>query len=128
MQPLAWIVLAVHLAIIAFNVAGLILIPVGAWRCWHWVRGFWWRLVHLLMLAVVAAQALVGRACFLTLWQAELEHQGRPQPLIAGWVDRLIYWPFPLWFFTVLYVAVWLYVIFLWWRVPPRLHWRRHTG
>ncbi|WP_458072087.1 DUF2784 family protein [Rhodanobacter sp. BL-MT-08] len=64
----AIIVLALHLAIIAFNVAGLVLIPFGACRSWRRVRQFWWRLVHLLSFAVVAVQAMLGRACFLTIW------------------------------------------------------------
>ncbi len=124
MRALAWIVLAIHVAVIAFNVAGLVLIPLGAWRQWRWVRGFWWRLAHLLILATVAVQALAGRACFLTLWQSELTGNGHPQPLVAAWIDTVIYWPLPLWFFTVLYIAVWLYVAILWWRIPPRLPWR----
>ncbi len=125
MQPLAWIVLGAHLVVIAFNVAGLILIPLGAWRRWLWIRGFWWRIAHLLILAAVAAQALAGRACFLTLWEYSLAGGGKPRPLIASWIDRLIYWPLPLWFFTGLYVAVWLYAGFLWWRIPPRPPWRK---
>lgn len=123
---MAWTVLGVHVALIAFNVAGLVLIPLGAWRHWRWIRGFWWRLAHLLILAAVAVQALAGRVCFLTLWQSRLTGNGNPQPLIAGWIDKVIYWPLPLWFFTVLYIAVWLYVVFLWWRFPPRLPRRRH--
>lgn len=120
-QALALGILGVHVAIIAFNVAGLVLIPFGAWQGWKWVHGFWWRLAHLASLAVVAGQALAGRACFLTIWQADLGGVGQPQPLIAGWVEHAIYWSLPIWFFAVLYVLVWLYVLFLWWRVPPRL-------
>lgn len=124
MQWVAYSILGIHLAIIAFNVAGLVLIPLGAWRRWRWVRGFWWRLAHLVILAIVAIQALAGRACFLTIWHAALQHGAQSQPMIAGWINRLIYWPLPLWFFAVLYVVVWLYVLALWWRVPPRLPWR----
>lgn len=125
MAALAAAILGVHLAVIAFNVAGLVAIPLGAWRGWRWVRGFWWRLAHLLALAAVAAQALAGRACILTLWQAEAGGGAHPAPLIAGWIERVVFWPLPLWFFAGLYVAVWLYVAFLWWRVPPRPPWRR---
>ncbi len=124
MQPLAWTVLGIHLAIIAFNVAGLVLIPLGARRGWRWVRRFGWRLAHLLILAVVAVQALLGRACLLTIWQFDLAGHGTRAPLIAHTINRLLYWPLPLWVFTALYVAVWLYVVVLWWRVPPDLPWR----
>ena len=41
-------------------------------------------------------------------------------PLIARWVHDLLFWPLPLWFFAVLYVAVCLYALLLWRLVPPR--------
>ncbi|MGH8183560.1 MAG: DUF2784 family protein [Rhodanobacteraceae bacterium] len=113
-------ILVFHLAIIAFNVAGCVLIPIGAWRRWRWVREFWFRLAHFSSLAVVAAQALLGRACFLTIWQGDVAGHATAQPLIAGWIDRLVYWPLPLWVFAVAYAAVFAYVIALWIVVRPR--------
>lgn len=127
MSAAAILILAVHAAIIVFNVAGLVLIPLGAWRGWCWVRGFGWRLLHLLCLATVAAQALAGRACFLTVWQMQADGEEPAQPLIAGWINRLIYWPLPLWVFTVLYALVLLYVLWLWRQVPPRLPWKTRS-
>lgn len=127
-NSLAEAVLGVHLLVIAFNVGGLIAIPLGAWRGWRWVRGFWWRTAHLASLAVVAGQALAGRACFLTLWQFELEPGHRAaQPLIAHWIDKVLFWPLPLWFFAALYTLVWLYVLGLWWWVRPRSPWSRRA-
>jgi hypothetical protein len=120
---LADIGLAAHVAVIAFNVFGLVAIPVGAWRGWAFVRVFWWRALHLGILIIVAVQAVVGRACFLTLWWSELLARAgeiaSSQPLIARLVTRAIYWPLPLWVFAALYVAVLGYTVFLWWRVPP---------
>jgi hypothetical protein len=116
----AIIVLSLHLAVIAFNVAGCLLIPLGAWRSWHWVRMFWWRLAHLLSLTVVALQAMLGRACFLTIWQGDLSGSTHVQPLIEAWINRLIYWELPLWVFAAAYVAVFVYVIALWILVRPR--------
>ena len=120
-------VLALHLAIIAFNVAGCVLIPIGAWRRWRWVCEFWFRLAHLLSLAAVALQALLGRACFLTIWQGDVSGASHVQPLIASWINRLIYWPLPLWVFAVAYVVVFAYVIALWIFVRPRMPWHRET-
>jgi len=117
---LADAVLAVHLAVIVFNVVGMIAIPVGGWCGWRWVRVPWWRALHVAALALVALQALMGRTCFLTLWQAELLGVGASRaPLVMRWVGRIVFWPLPLWSFAVLYVAVFLYVIALWWLVPP---------
>ncbi|HYL33077.1 MAG TPA: DUF2784 domain-containing protein [Stellaceae bacterium] len=123
LTALALAVLAIHVAVIAFNVFGLIVVPLGAWRGWAFVRGFWWRAVHLALLFVVALQALFGRACFLTLWQAALEQDaGAPasrQPLIERWIDSVIFWNLPIWFFAALYGAVLIYALALWRWVPP---------
>ena len=116
---LGQLVLAVHILIIAFNVAGLVLIPVGGARGWRFVRLGWLRLLHLGSLAVVALQAVLGRACFLTDWQDGLTGGGRGDPLIVRWVNSVIYWPLPMWVFTALYMAVFAYVVALWWWVPP---------
>jgi Protein of Unknown function (DUF2784) len=120
---LADLVLLIHLGVIAFNVFGLIVIPLGAWLRWAFVRVFWWRALHLASLAVVALQALLGRVCFLTIWQAALAapgHEGMPTPLIARWINGLIYWPLPLWVFALLYLAVCIFALLLWRLVPPQ--------
>jgi len=121
--PLAEAILALHLVVIAFNVAGLIVIPIGAWRGWRLVRIVWLRLLHLVLLAVVAGQALAGRACVLTLWQDELTGRAAA-PLVMRVVDGFIYWDLPMWVFTTIYVAVFLYVVALSLFVPFG---RRHT-
>jgi hypothetical protein len=113
-------VLAAHLGVIAFNVFGLVAIPLGAWRGWGWVRVRWWRALHVASLAVVALQAAFGRACFLTIWQGDLSG-GRADPLIMRWVNSVIYWPLPMWVFTAAYLAVFAYVVALWvWVRPDR--------
>lgn len=117
---LAQAILAVHLVVIAFNLAGLIAIPLGAARGWGWVRIRWWRLLHVASWVVVAAQAALGRACFLTVWQDDLSGGGAADPLIMGFVNRLIYWPLPMWVFTAVYLALFASVLALWWIVPPR--------
>jgi hypothetical protein len=121
---LADLVLALHLGIILFNLFGLIAIPLGAWRGWRFVRRRGWRLLHLLIMAVVALQAVAGRACFLTLWQFALTHAagagGSDAPLIRRWVESVIYWPLPPGFFVALYLAVLVYAALLWRWVPPK--------
>jgi hypothetical protein len=112
-------VLAVHLAVIAFNLFGLVAIPLGGWLGWRFVRVAWWRWLHLASMAVVALQAVAGQACFLTILQAKLTgDQAAPMPLIMGVVNRLVFWPLPFWVFVALYVALFAYVVALLWLVP----------
>lgn len=113
-----------HVGVILFNVAGLVIVPIGAWCGWAFVRVFWLRALHLGLLALVAVQATLGKACFLTLWQGALERESggaaSDLPLIQGWVERLLFWPLPLWVFVVLYLAILGYALTLWRWVPPR--------
>lgn len=118
------LILAIHLGVIAFNLFGLVAVPLGAWRGWRFVRGPWWRCLHILSLVVVAGQAVAGRACFLTLWQDALSGTGTSgTPLIARWINGVLFWPLPLWLFAILYVAILAYAVALLWLVPPA--WRR---
>lgn len=119
-QLLGQLVLAIHVALIGFNVAGLVLIPLGAALNWRWVRILWLRALHLASLVVVALQAAFGRACFLTDWQGALTGEGAGDPLVMRWVNGLIYWPLPMWVFTAAYLAVLAYVVTLWWLVRPQ--------
>ena len=117
---LAHLVLAIHVVVIVFNVAGLVVIPLGARRGWSFVRRPLWRLLHVVSWAAVALQAAVGRACFLTDWQHALSGSGgRPEPLIARWVNAAIYWPLPSWVFLLLYLGAFAWVLALLWIVPP---------
>jgi len=118
---LAATILAVHVLIIAFNIAGLVVIPLGSWRGWSFVHAPLWRLLHLASLGVTAVQAALGQACFLTTWQYEAGGgQGEQEPLIMRWVNGLVYWDIPLSVFTAIYVGVLIYALALLWLVPLR--------
>ena len=92
------------------------------------MRILWLRLLHLASLAVVAVQAVLGRACFLTDWQDALTGGGAEDPLIMRWVNSVVFWPLPPWVFAAGYVAVFAYVAALWWLVPPRRGILRRTA
>lgn len=130
-QIAATLILLIHLGIVAFNVFGLVIIPVGGWLRWDFVRGFWWRFAHVLSLAVVALQAVLGRSCFLTIWESALRagsDAAEPTPMIATWINGVLYWPLPLWVFAAGYVGVLLYVLMLWRWVPPRIRTAGRVG
>ena len=113
------LVLAVHVVVIACNGLGLIAIPLGAALGWRWVRVLWWRALHVLSWAMVAIQALLGRACFLTIWQDRLTGAAGQPPLIQRLVERVIYWPLPIWAFSAIYGAMFASVVALLWLVKP---------
>jgi hypothetical protein len=120
MDPLlAQAVLVAHLAVIGFNVVGLIAIPLGAALGWAWVRVRWWRALHLASWAVVALQAVLGRACFLTDWQDALNGSGARDPLVMRWINGVIYWPLPMWAFAAAYLVLFASALALWRIVPP---------
>ena len=123
---LAALILAVHALIIVFNLFGLVVVPLGAWYGWSFVHAPVWRLLHIGSLGVTAVQAALGRACFLTYWQALLSEGNRsPEPLIMKWVNSMIFWPLPMWAFVLIYLLTFAYAVALLWIVPLRGRRRR---
>jgi hypothetical protein len=123
-QTAALAILYFHFAVVVFNVFWLVAVPIGAWLEWRFVRNYRWRIAHIAALILVAAQAVAGRLCFLTIMQDYL--QGRaggqigPPSLLTRIVTRAIYWPLPDWVFAPLYVLALVFAVLLWIFVPPR--------
>jgi Protein of Unknown function (DUF2784) len=121
MSWLADAVLVLHAALVLFIVGGLAAIWLGAQLHWRWVHGRVFRSVHLLAIVVVAALALLGIACPLTVLEDTLRHnQGATQGFVQRWVARLLYYPLPVWVFTLAYAAFAALVLMTWRLVPPK--------
>jgi hypothetical protein len=117
---LADIVLVVHFAFVLFVVGGLALILAGAALGWRWVRNRAFRYTHLAAIVFVAAEALVGMACPLTVWENVLRRASPDGPsFVAHWVSRLLYYDLPGWAFTTGYVLFASAVAVTLWLVPP---------
>ena len=117
---LADAVLVVHFAFVLFVVGGLAITWIGAAAGWPWVRNFWFRAAHLAAIAFVAAEALAGVWCPLTLWEARLRGETADKSFVAEWVHKLLFYDFPEWVFTIAYVAFLLAVAATWWWIRPR--------
>ena len=117
---LADVILVAHFLIAAFIVAGLALVWIGASRHWQWVRNPWFRYLHLAAIGVVAAEALLGIACPLTVWEDLLRGGLRPESFVARWVHRLLYYRAPEWVFAAAYAAWALATLLTLWLVPPK--------
>lgn len=98
-------ILVVHFAIVLFIVGGLLAVWIGAAAGWQWVRNPWFRYLHLLAIGLVAAEALAGMACPLTVWEDLARGGIRPESFIGRWVRRLMFYEAPEWVFTLAYVA-----------------------
>jgi hypothetical protein len=121
---LADLVLATHFGIVVFIVGALPLIVVGNARGWTFVNGWWFRLAHLVAIAVVAAQAWLGIVCPATTlenWlRAEAGKATYESSFIEHWLTRILFYEAPAWAFTGAYTLFALAVAAAWWRFPPR--------
>ncbi len=117
---LADLLLVFHFSIAGFIVAGLVLVWVGALAGWAWIRNPWFRYLHLAAIAFVAAEALLGYACPLTIWEDLLRGGVRPESFVGRWVQRLLYYQAPEWVFTSLYAAWALATLVTLRLVPPK--------
>ena len=117
---IADVILVVHFGIVLFIVGGLIAVWIGAALGWRWIRNPWFRYLHLGAIAFVAAEALLGIACPLTVWEDLLRGGVRPESFVGRWVHRLLYYRAPEWVFTLGYVLWTLATLLTLRLVPPR--------
>jgi polyferredoxin len=117
---LADALLILHFVIATFIVGGLIVVWLGAALGWRWVRNPWFRYLHLGAIAFVAAEALLGIACPLTVWEDLMRGGVRPESFVGRWVHRWLYYRAPEWIFTSAYVLWTLATLLTLWLVPPR--------
>ncbi len=74
---LADAVVALHLGYVAFVLVALLLTLIGISLRWQWVRNLRFRLVHLIMVEVVALEGAFGILCPLTTWETKLRERAR---------------------------------------------------
>ena len=113
-------ILVVHFLIVLFNVGGLVVVWIGAPLGWRWIRNPWFRYTHLGAIGFVAAEALLGIVCPLTVWEDLLRGGTRPESFVGRWVRWLMFYQAPEWVFTTAYVAWALATLATLRFVPPR--------
>lgn len=102
---LADALLVLHFLVALFITGGLVAVWIGAAARWDWVRNRWFRYLHLGAVVFVAAEALLGVACPLTIWEDLLRGGIRPESFVGRWVHYFLYYRAPEWVFTVAYAA-----------------------
>jgi hypothetical protein len=123
MLLLADVVLLLHVCYAAFVIGGLLVVPLGGWLNWRWVRARRFRLAHLLCTVTVAVEALIGVMCPLTWFEHALlvasGTAGYERSFIGHLLYRLLYYDAPAWAFTAAYTALALTIVGLYHYLPP---------
>src|SRR5438309_26333 len=92
---LADAVVGLHLAYVSYVVLGQGYILLGMLRRWRSIRARWFRITHLVMIWIVALEALAGIACPLTTFENRLRRAAE-QPydertFIGRCMDRVVF-------------------------------------
>lgn len=123
-QFLADAVVVFHALFVGFVVFGQLYILVGLWRRWPAVRNFWFRLIHLSMIGVVALEAVFGIVCPLTSLENHLRQLAGQQVQEGSFMGRLahniLFYDAPQWIFSVLHCVFALVVVLTFVLAPPR--------
>ena len=117
---LADAVLVMHAAFVLFVAGGLIATWMGVAFGLAFARNRWFRCLHLAAIAFVAIESLLGYACPLTIWEDALRGNAGDKGFVARWVHAWMYWDWPAWVFTAIYLSFAALVASTWWRYPPR--------
>jgi hypothetical protein len=130
---LAHAVLLLHVAVATFVVGGLIAVVVGNVGHWRnqrnsrwqwWINALWFRLAHLLAIAVIVAETWLGVVCPLTTLEMWLrDHSGGDsyrRGFVEHWLRQLLYFDAPPWVFGLGYTVFAVLVLTSWWVFPPR--------
>lgn len=128
---LADLVVVFHAAYVAFVVFGFGAILIGVAMGWEWVRDLRFRIAHLAAIGFVALEAIAGWMCPLTSLEDRLRFKAGQAPypgdFIGYGLHALIYYDFPAWVFTTVYLAFGVLVAAVFIVAPPRVA-RRGRG
>jgi hypothetical protein len=121
---LADLIVAIHFGYVAFVLVGQVLILIGLWRGWRWVRNWWFRVLHLVAISIVALEAVFNIACPLTTWEQRLRVMAGEEvshgTFIGDLLHNLIFVDGPPWAFTAAYVTFAAIVVATFVFAPPR--------
>ena len=116
--------LLLHVLFVLFVVAGLLVVYLGWFFGWAWVRNPWFRVAHLLGIGVVVVQSWLGMICPLTVWEMSLRAKAGDRvyegSFVSHWLQTLLYYEAPFWVFVLIYTLFGGLVLASWFIVRPR--------
>lgn len=129
---LADVLVAIHFAYVFFVVGGMAAILAGIVLRWSWVRNFWFRSIHFLMMAVVVVETVFGIKCPLTDWEDRLREAGgvpiESETFIGRWIQSVMFYEptnVPPSVLSVCYFIFGLCILLVFIFAPPRWPWRK---
>jgi hypothetical protein len=121
-----------HASYVSFIVIGMAAIVVGLALRKRWARNFWFRVLHLVAIGIVAGLSVLGMTCPLTDLENHLRRQSGqatyPGAFVGYWVHRLVFFNAEPWVFTAVYVLFGLVVLLTFVLAPPRWPGRAHSA
>jgi len=128
---LADVVVAIHLALVVFIVIGMAAILLGIALKWRWVRNFWFRIVHLAMIATVVEKTILGVKCPLTVWEDQLRERAgetvEEGTFIGRMLHEILFWQVSPDTMTIVYYLFGLAILLVFIFAPPRWPWKRDS-
>jgi hypothetical protein len=120
------LIVVVHFLVVGFVLGSQVLILLGYWRHWIWIRNTAFRLTHLILIVFISIQSLAGDLCPLTIWEYRLrllagQAVGKDVPFMARVFRQIIFYALPAWAFNVIYVAFGIIVIMTFVLIPPEI-------
>ena len=127
---LADILLVVHFIFVSFVVIGLLVTWLGYFLRWVFVRNFYFRLAHILAMAVVLLESVFGVVCPLTTWEIQLRKLGgqvvyEDQTFMQYWIHKIMFFQLEPATFTTIYSCFFTALVLSFIFVFPELPWRR---
>jgi Protein of Unknown function (DUF2784) len=125
---LADFIVAFHTLYVGFVVVGQLLILIGLVCRWEWVRNPWFRVIHLLCIAVVAAEAACNLTCPLTTWERSLRllsGQSVNDSVVGWFFNSILFFNMPREFFTWIHIGFGALVLGTFLFGPPRFRRRK---
>ena len=116
---MASLIMLIHFGVVTFITLGFFVIPLGYKFDWDWTKLRKLRLLHLLMMGIVTAEAIIGLTCPLTILENLLRDVNETQTFMAYWINKILYWDLPRQLFIVIYSLCLSWVILLWKYCPP---------
>ncbi len=112
-------------ALVVLFVVGVQLAVLAGWVSgWRWTRNVVLRRTHLGAIAFITVIDGIGFLCPLTTWEYELRQRAGEGAYAGGfiqhWLERLLYYSWPGWVFTMVYLGFAAVVVVTYFYYPPR--------